>query len=284
MSKWRPSEKNCIYVVPDIQGALGLFEKICARILPLRKSDGGKDMLILLGDFIDRHVDSHKTLDFLIDLKKKYPDQVVMIKGNHEQIFLNVMNLEPGKNLTLQSRKHYHDMWLANGGIETLMGYMDRAGIKDVSPLTFPQFRIVDIVPKEHIEFLTTQLVDYYKLDKYVFVHGGYNPTYPVEEHEPSHLYWDRDLIRYVQKAVNNNKPEDIFWNETIVTGHNGSMPYLHDKFMMLDAGSPRQLLLLELNSMEAFMAYPNKKRLVKYNLQKHTPRQSRPVFRRVDS
>ena len=79
MSKWRPSEQNCIYVIPDVHGAIDPLNKICDRILPLRKSDGGKDKLIFLGDYIDRHVDSHKVIDFCIELEKKYPHQVIFL-------------------------------------------------------------------------------------------------------------------------------------------------------------------------------------------------------------
>ena len=46
MSKWRPSPLNCIYVIPDLRGAFPLLNKICDRILPLRKSDGGHDRLV----------------------------------------------------------------------------------------------------------------------------------------------------------------------------------------------------------------------------------------------
>ena len=39
----------------------------------------------------------------------------------------------------------------------------------------------------------------------------------------------------------------------------------------MLDAGSPKQLLIVELNSLEAFIAINGNKRLVKYKLNKTT-------------
>lgn len=280
MSKWRPTENGCLYVIPDIQGAFGLLEKICARILPLRKSDGIKDRIVLLGDLVDRHVDSHKVIDFLIELKKKYGDQVIFIKGNHEHMFLSLMNLEK-KNLTLQSLGHMHKMWLDNGGAETLAGYLERAEIKDIVPYNFPRHRIADIVPKSHIEFLQKDLVDYYEHDHYLFVHGGCDPNTPINKQESEVLYWDRSLKQDVLKYINFGWPENVTWEKTIVTGHNGPTPIIHEKFMMLDCGSPRQLLVVELNSMEAYMAYPDKDRLVKYEL-KETVKKS-GSFRRVE-
>lgn len=281
MSRWRPTESGCLYVIPDIQGALGLLEKICARILPLRKSDGIKDKLVFLGDFIDRHVDSPKVLDFLIELKKKYKDQVVFVKGNHENIFLSMMNLEPRKTLTLQGLSSWHKMWIENGGMETLQGYLDRADITDTSPLSFPRFRIADIVPKEHIEFLQNDLVNYYKHEHYIFIHGGLDPSIPVDKQEPDVLWWDRSLMRYVLNSINFGTT-NMDWEGTIITGHNGPTPIVHEKYMMLDVGSPRQLLVVELNSMEAFIAYPNKSRLVKYELKETVKKVG--SFRRVSS
>ena len=302
MSKWRPTENGCLYVIPDIQGAAGLLEKICTRILPLRKSDGIKDRLVILGDLVDRHVDSHKVIDSLIALKKKYGDQVIIIKGNHEHMFLSLMNLEK-KNLTLQSLNHMHNMWLSNGGDATLIGYLERAGIKvekavetwrqdpvptdisdlkdAVSPYDFPRHRIADIIPKEHKSFLQNDLVDYYQYEHYLFVHGGCDPTEPIEKQESEVLYWDRSLKQNVLKYINFGWPENIIWEKTIVTGHNGPTPIIHEKFMMLDCGSPRQLLVVELNSMEAYMAYPDKDRLVKYELKETVKKGG--TFRRVE-
>ena len=91
MSKWRPSKNSCLYVIPDIHGAYSLLEKILKRILPLRKSGGVQDKIVFLGDFIDRHVDSHLVLDRLIELKKKYGDNVICLWVNHELKFLEGM-------------------------------------------------------------------------------------------------------------------------------------------------------------------------------------------------
>ena len=59
MSKWRPS-KECIYVIPDVHGMYNELELILSRILPLRKTDGVKDKIVFLGDYVDRRVDSDR--------------------------------------------------------------------------------------------------------------------------------------------------------------------------------------------------------------------------------
>ncbi len=52
MSKWRAIDLNCIYVISSVCGSIGPLRLICNRILPLRKSDGGFDQLIMLGNYI----------------------------------------------------------------------------------------------------------------------------------------------------------------------------------------------------------------------------------------
>lgn len=267
MSKFRPSDKNCLFVIPDLHGAIDLLDQILARILPLRKSDGGKDRLIFLGDYIDRHTSSHLVIDRLIQLKEKYGEQVICLKGNHEEMFLKTMNLDPAQNLNSAGMTTNHKMWINNGGDQTLAGYLERAGV-EADPYNFERYRIEDIIPKEHIKFLQEELVYYYEFENYLFVHAGCNPQEPISKHDKEVLLWDRSLYSFCVRSVNFNDPLD--WEKTVVAGHNVNgekKPFIHEKFMMLDCGSPKQLLVVELQSMQAYMAYPNQERLVAYEL-----------------
>lgn len=279
MSKWRPVELNCLYVIPDIHGAFKLLKNICKRILPLRKSDGGKDKLIILGDLIDRHNDSHLVLDYLIELKKKYKDQIIILRGNHEEMFLKAFNLYPNKNISLFDQATNYRVWMANGGYETMYGYLERAGV-ELNPSALEKHRYLDFIPKEHIEFLQHTLEDYYETDKYIFVHAGMEPGTSLANQDIEVLHWDRTLIKAVPQAVFQGFPLD--WKKTIVCGHSSPDPFIHEKFMMLDAGSPRRLMAVELNSMEAFMAYPDNDRLVKYELKEGFQDKviKKPIFR----
>ena len=137
MSRWRPSNnQSALYCIPDLNGNVQLLNKILNRILPLRKSDGIKDRLILLGDSIDRNIQSCQVLDKLISIKKDQPDQVIFLRGNHEQLFLQSMNKDPLKNLSLQDQFNAHQCWMYNGGNATLQGYLDRAKI-EAKPFRF---------------------------------------------------------------------------------------------------------------------------------------------------
>lgn len=271
MSKWRPIKKDCLYVVPDIHGAIDPLKKICDRILPLRKSDGGKDRLIFLGDYIDRHVDSHKVIDYLIQLGKEYPYQVVFLMGNHELMLLQTLDIQPNKKMTLQDSAHAYKMWMANGGRETIYGYKERKGLSmDGWQDDLPRSKVIDLFPKEHLEFFTKTLVKGYELEDYIFVHGGCNPQEPLSNQELEVLVWDRSLLKFVENAISSGKNGVLPWEKTVVCGHSvkaDKMPVIKSNYMMIDCGSPKQLLVVELNSKQAFMAYPDKDRLVKFPL-----------------
>lgn len=263
MSKWRPLPTDCLYVIPDVHGMHRQLRLICNRILPLRKTDGVKDTLVMLGDYIDRRTGGPEVVDFLIEAKKKYKDQLVLLAGNHELMLLDAINP------SLNSAKY--NLWMNNGGEETLIRYLERAGESIDNPRQFPRFRVKDLIPKEHLDFYNS-LEKCYETDSYVFVHGGCDPTIDASKHSKEELAWDRSLFEYVKKALKTPPWSDAYpmdWKKTIVTGHNGATgaPVITQNFMMLDIAIANKLLVLELNSMQAFYAEVGKQRLVEYSI-----------------
>jgi serine/threonine protein phosphatase 1 len=274
VSKWRPVITECLYTIADIHGEADLLNKILKRILPLRKSDGIHDKIVFLGDYVDRHKDGHKVLDALIKLKAAYDNNVFFLIGNHELLMLQALKLVPGSSVA-------YDLWMQNGGYYTLTGYIERAGLT-VDPLSLNVDRVLDIIPAEHIYFLVNNLHTYCEIDNFLFVHAGCDPLRHVDTCDLDTLVWDRTLYELVLKAVQDGV--SLSWDKTIVTGHNSGrgkgIPVITDKYLMLDCGSPKRLLITELNSMESYMAYPDKDRLIKKELQE-TVKTAFP-FRRV--
>lgn len=274
MQKWRPRvEQKNNYVIPDIHGQYDCLSHLLKKILPLRKSEGILDHIVFLGDYIDRHVDSHKVIDLLIQVKEEYPDQAVFLKGNHEHMLLQSLGYEPC--LFVQDT---WDMWLFNGGRDTILGYLHRAKIFDLLPDTITPSKLKEIIPADHIQFMQS-CQDYFWLDQqFLFAHGGLNPFIPLEKHEKEVFYWDRGLLKYVQNCI--QKKEEVGWDYTIICGHSGPNPVVHPKFMMIDCGAPRRLLLMEANTREAVMAEPKKSRVVKFALE--NTESKKPSFTRV--
>lgn len=259
MSKWRPSKKDCLYVIGDVHGLLPQLKIIFSRIFPLRKSDGINDHLIMLGDYIDRNIDSHKVIDLLIEKKKKFKNKILLLRGNHEKMFLE--SIKNGR-----SNPSNYDLWLLNGGDKTLMGYLQRKGLPLENAWNLSRDRLKDLVPQEHVDFLENQLIDYIETDEYIFVHGGCDPLEALKNQNLDILLWDRSLNSFVKKMYIHKKK--LPWNKTIITGHNGdeTSPFIYDKYIMLDCSSQLNISVLEINSMECFLAKAGNGKLIKLN------------------
>jgi serine/threonine protein phosphatase 1 len=274
VTKWRPNKEGCLYVIPDVHGQLHQLKVICASILPLRHTGGVEDRIIFLGDYIDRGKDSHLVLDFLIELKKKYKDKITFLRGNHESMFLDAVHL----GAAFPSK---YDFWMVNGGINTLIGYLERVGEVHTigNPHSFARCRLIDIVPKEHIEFLKNSLENYKETDTHIFVHAGCDPNLPMDKQELEIFWWDRSLYSFVKRQKEgkfiriDQVRGELPWEKVIVTGHNTSpqgIPYITDKFMMLDCSGANNLIIYEVNSGSMFKAQPEVTRLVRIDYQKN--------------
>ncbi|MDE6111405.1 MAG: metallophosphoesterase, partial [Eubacterium sp.] len=71
------------YAISDIHGHLDILNDTVKNI-----SLGINDKLIFLGDYIDGGPHSRQTLEYLYKLQERFPYNVVVLKGNHEELFL----------------------------------------------------------------------------------------------------------------------------------------------------------------------------------------------------
>ncbi len=74
------SEYDRLIVIGDVHGDLNTLNEILHRVGQL----GGKDLLVFLGDYIDRGPHQIETLVTVALLLMKNPDKVVVLRGNHE--------------------------------------------------------------------------------------------------------------------------------------------------------------------------------------------------------
>jgi len=258
MSKYRPSD-SCVYVIPDIHGMYDELELILNRILPLRKTGGSTDILVFLGDYIDRRASSHKVVDLVMETKADHPDQVFCILGNHEMMILDAISPE--------AKLSHYNMWMRNGGEATLSGYMSRAGSDVTDPYYIPRMNIDRFIPKDHVKFFKS-LLPYHETEEFIFVHGGCDPMVPLHRQRADVLAWDRSVYNNVQIMAKNGFK--CPWEKIIITGHSGNVegkPFIYDKFMMLDGSYAEKLYIWELNSRTGFSARKDNKRLVKESI-----------------
>ncbi len=166
-----------VLAIGDIHGCLGPLDDLLAWVAP-----AADDVLVTLGDYVDRGPDTRGVLDRLIGLKKARP--VICLRGNHE-----IMMLEAWRGGRSEKK-----MWLGVGGVQALGSYGGAPGKTG----TFED------VPPEHWHFLQNELVDYHESERFIFVHAGIYPDVPLDEQPDNMLFWEflPDAMRHESKKT----------------------------------------------------------------------------------
>lgn len=178
-----------VFVFGDIHGCPKEPE-ILLRYLEDKEGLDQNDLMVFLGDYIDRGPDSKAVIEVVIDLKKRFPN-TRFLKGNHEDMMLDFLGF--GGNLG--------QAFLYNGGLETIQSY----GISVFSPAN----EMVEALPPEHFRFFC-ELESILMLDKFVCVHAGLNPLRDLETQQDDEAFWIRD------EFLNNIHS----FEKTVVFGH----------------------------------------------------------------
>ncbi len=207
-----------LFAVGDIHGC---FEKLSA-LMDKINIDFQKDMLIFLGDYVDRGPASFEVVEYLIDLKKKHADNIIFLKGNHEELFLDYLD---GKNRLV---------FLSNGGQKTIESYMSNHKNKDKNP-----------VPKDHISFFQS-LELFYATDDYIFVHAGLKKKVPLEEQVSEDLLWIRK--KFIRSRY--------YFGKQVIFGHTPfPEPLVQSEKIGIDTGAVfgKKLTCVELPSLKFY-------------------------------
>lgn len=188
-----------IFAVGDIHGLLDKL-KMLIDSLPIKKND----LLIFLGDYIDRGPNSKEVVDFLINLKKERDEKLtIFLKGNHESMFLDYLE---GRNI---------ETFFYNGGRETIKSYSQDG---------------VFSVPLEHMNFFKN-LLPFYQTENYIFVHAGLRPGVAIDNQVEEDLCWIRSDFIF----------SDYNFGKKVIFGHTPSktfMPYFDKYKIGIDTGA----------------------------------------------
>ena len=142
--------------IGDIHGCLTSLETLADYA-----SFKNDDVIVTLGDYVDRGPDSKGVIDWLLALRERR--QLVHLRGNHEIMMLDAL-------------EHPSDLagWLHVGGEATLASY--GKSFADV--------------PQEHWDFIRTAL-PYFEMETHFFVHANAKPKVSLEEQSEDTLYWE---------------------------------------------------------------------------------------------
>jgi serine/threonine protein phosphatase 1 len=148
--------------VGDIHGCFKALTTLAAFV-PF----GPEDVVVSLGDYVDRGPDSCAVLDWLIAWRKR--GQLIPLRGNHEVMMLQAR----------ESKEALRE-WLGCGGDAALASYspFDDAG------------RLID-VPDAHWQFVEHETRPWFAIDTHFFVHASAYPDCSLEEQPDFMLYWE---------------------------------------------------------------------------------------------
>ena len=145
-----------IIAVGDIHGCVKALDALLERIEPEES-----DMMVFLGDYIDRGPDSAAVVDRLLKLDQECT--VIPLIGNHEVMMLTALE-QP-------SEIHF---WLQCGGQATVDSYGG-----DLSEIPF-----------SHVEYLRSCRL-FHEIDDFFFVHANYLPDAPLARQPHHTLLWE---------------------------------------------------------------------------------------------
>lgn len=221
-------EYKRILAVGDIHG---MYEKLI-KLMEKVRFNPEEDLLVFLGDYIDRGPQSLECLDYVMALNKQYPERVVPLLGNHEAMCINYYRYE-GHSYGFMIDDLDRDMisvWLDNGGYDT-----------------FRQFKKLKKAElQKHLRWMR-MLSNHYETEGYYFCHAGIQPFIPLNKQREKDLLWIREAFfelyegRYGTIVAGHTPVQDLkrkHWT--------GSEPpvmpqFLQNKAIMCDTGAYRE-------------------------------------------
>jgi serine/threonine protein phosphatase 1 len=163
--------------IGDIHGCSAALDALLEAIRPRQE-----DLIVTLGDYINRGPDSKGVIERLIDLSHQC--RLVPLLGNHDQMLLN-------------ARSGLHTMnWMRMGGFATLHSY---GTVRELS-----------LIPDDHIKFLKSCL-DYFETDTHIFVHANYFPDISIGEQPVEMMRWG---------SIKDMTPGAHRSGKTVIVGH----------------------------------------------------------------
>lgn len=179
-------EQLMYYIIGDIHGSLEKLEKLYRKVSArIRETD----IVIFLGDYIDRGGHSFEVVEFL---RSVAGENIFFLKGNHEAMLFDYI-----------AGTVDHSLYVYNGGDATISSYKKNTG-------TFT-------LAEEHRSFFDG-LILYYEGEDFIAVHAGLRPSVGDLANQTEHdLLWIREKFYR----------SDYRWEKTVIFGHTPTF-YIH--------------------------------------------------------
>lgn len=206
-----------ILAIGDIHGCARHLHRLLDVVKPTRE-----DLIVTMGDYIDRGPDSKGVIDILNDLHQDQEINIVSLLGNHDAMLLMCFDdttteeyypsvddcdKETVEVWKIVSRKPSIQLWFENQALSTLRSYClpfsdheVRVGdlecnVRQCNPRLYQKTLrdlMTEIIPQEHRDFFELGCCDACETDDFIFVHGGLCPDLPIEDQPLFALHWMR--------------------------------------------------------------------------------------------
>jgi len=215
------------FVMGDIHGTY----KALKQCLQKSDFDYENDLLIQLGDVVDRYPQSYECVEELLKIKN-----LVAIKGNHDDWFDEF------------AKTDFHPYFWNHGGNSTVSSYLDNAGKSGKVFSTGRGYKSAlesKDIPESHKAFFNTQRPYYIDEEKRCFVHAGFNVNIPFLAQRTEGYYWDRSLWENALRCKQNGENffihaafTEIYIGHTPTTKSNTDQPMSAYNIHNLDTGA----------------------------------------------
>jgi serine/threonine protein phosphatase 1 len=196
-------DNSRILAIGDIHGCARALDALLRAVAPT-----ADDLIITLGDYVDRGPDSARVIERLIRFSTTH--QLIPLRGNHEEMMMEARDSSEAL-----------EFWESCGGRTALDSYADGGSGEALSLAS---------VPDAHWAFLDDQCRDYYQTNDHFFVHGGVDATLPLDKQAPFILHWEKYP-----------PPRPHISGKTMICGHTpqaGSIPGSLPHAICLDTGA----------------------------------------------
>jgi serine/threonine protein phosphatase 1 len=174
--------------VGDVHGNLAALDDLLGQLRTVTSED---DVVVFLGDYIDRGPEAKACVDAILALEREVAAEVVCLRGNHEDWLLRT-----------QRDYHHHSWLLGMEAFDTIRSYSLEAAqtLRDavsnagaslyVGHCALPYEAFFDRVPTAHIKFFESLRWSYQGHDC-VCTHGGVDPSVAGIDNQPREaLIW----------------------------------------------------------------------------------------------
>ena len=211
-----------IFDIGDIHGSLSELTFLHKKILTSDKFKAKEDLIIYLGDYIDRGLKSKQVIDQIIKLRNN-KIKTKHLLGNHEEMMIDF----------LFNKKNNIKNWLNFGADQTFKSYnieivqFIKDGFED-SVIDRLRNALLEKMSSDHIDFYNNLELTF-STEKYLFVHAGIDPSKNLIEQTKKDYLWARSGNFFDKKF----KAEKI-----IVHGHTPEQNIVNDAYRInIDTG-----------------------------------------------